>query len=50
MEPIEGSKVMKPDDLSYSLSPRFGGRVGVRGQDTSRQFSNRTVLGKRALP
>jgi len=26
MEPIDGYTVMKPDDITYSLSPRFGGR------------------------
>ena len=27
MEPIEGSTVMKPGDITYSLSPRFGANL-----------------------
>jgi hypothetical protein len=35
--------VTKPGDISYSLSPRFGGRGG---QNDRMQIPNRTVLPK----
>jgi hypothetical protein len=39
MEPIQGSMVIKPDYLTYSLSPRFGGRgLGGGGRRSACNF------------